>query len=89
MNSTDDSCSGLAPLIPCSADVMEEAQRRSAVLRDEQFSACNSIVDPTTFIESFVFDYCHCNVNDREECYYNSLSTYAGACGANDIVLSN
>ena len=88
-NSTDDSCSGLTPLIPCPADVMVEAQRRCAVLREEQFISCNSIVDPTTFIESCVFDYCHCNVNDREECYCNSLSTYAGACGANGIVLSN
>ena len=88
-NSTDDRCSGLAPLIPCSTDVMDEAHRRCGVLREEHFSACNSIVDPTTFIESCVFDYCHCNVNDQEECYCNSLSTYAGACGANGIVLSN
>ena len=88
-NNGSGSCLGLAPLIPCSTDVMDEAQRRCAVLREEHFRACNAIVDPTTFIESCVFDYCHCNVNDREECYCNSLSTYAGACGANGIVLSN
>ena len=88
-NNVGDSCSGLTPLTPCSTDVMDEARRRCAVLREEHFSACNDILNPTTFIESCIFDYCHCNVNDREECYCNSLSTYAGACGANSIVLSN
>ena len=88
-NNGGDSCSGLTPLTLCSTDVMDEAQRRCAVLREEHFRACNAIVDPTTFIESCVFDYCHCNVNDREECYCNSLSTYAGACGANGIVLTD
>ena len=88
-NDVGDSCSGLAPLTQCSTDVMNEAQRRCAVLREEHFIACNDIVDPTTFIESCIFDYCHCNANDREECYCNSLSTYAGACGSNGIVLSN
>ena len=88
-NNVGDSCSGLTPLTPCSTDVMDEARRRCVVLREEHFSACNDILDPTTFIESCIFDYCHCNVNDREECYCNSLSTYAGACGANGMVLSD
>ena len=88
-NDLGDSCSGLAPLTQCPTDVMDEAGRRCAVLREEHFIACNDIVDPTTFIESCIFDYCHCNANDREECYCNSLSTYAGACGSNGIVLSN
>ena len=88
-NDVGDSCSGLAPLPQCSTAVMDEARRRCAVLREEHFNACNDIVDPTTFIESCIFDYCHCNVNDREECYCNSLSTYAGACGANGVVLSD
>ena len=88
-NNTDDRCSALTPLNPCSTDVMDEAQRRCSVLREERFIACNNMVDPTSFIESCVFDYCHCNANDREECYCNSLSTYAVACGTNGIVLSN
>ena len=88
-NNTLDSCSNLNPLIPCPTDVMDEAQRRCAVLRKEHFSACNDIVNPTTFIDSCAFDYCHCNANDREECYCNSLSTYAGVCGANGMVLPN
>ena len=88
-NDTIDSCPNLNPLIQCPTNIMVEAGRRCAVLREEPFSACNDIVDPTTFIESCIFDYCHCNVNDREECYCNSLAAYAGACGANGLVLPN
>ena len=88
-NNTQGNCSGLAPVIHCSADVMDEAHRRCAVLREEQFNACNSIVDPTTFIESCLFDYCNCNADDREECYCNNLAAYVGTCATNGLVLPN
>ena len=57
------------------------------VLRGGNFDECNDNVDPTIFIESCVFDYCHSNQADRENFYFNSLAFYASACGNNGETL--
>ena len=79
-NGTHDNCGGLLAPNPCPTDVMAEALARCSVLNEGYFNSCNHLVDPTSFINSCIFDYCHCNINDREDCYCNSLSAYAGAC---------
>ena len=79
-NGTHDDCGVLLDPNQCTTDVMTEAQTRCSVLNGDYFNNCNDLVDPASFINSCIFDYCHCNVNDREDCYCNSLSAYAGAC---------
>jgi len=44
------------------------------------FAACNAIVDPTQFIDDYVYDYCNCNEEDRENGYCSSLATFAFVC---------
>ena len=75
--------------IPCSPDLMTEAQSRCAFMQQEPFSICNSVVDPLLFIESCEYDYCYCNDLDQEECYCNALAAYAGACAANGVIVPN
>ena len=79
-NGTHDNCGGLLAPNPCPADVMTEAQARCSMLNGGYFNSCNDLVNPASFINSCIFDYCHCNINDREDCYCNSLSAYVGAC---------
>ena len=88
-NGADRACEEPPHPLPCPADVMADAQAHCGVLRESHFSSCNDMVDPTDFIESCVYDYCHCNEVDREECYCNSLSVYARACSANGIILQS
>jgi len=86
-NNLRESCGGLITPNPCPSNVMTEAQTRCGVLREIYFSTCNDAVDPTDFIESCVYDYCHCNEIDREGCYCNSLAAYARVCSGNGVVL--
>ena len=79
-NETHESCGGLLSPDPCPSDVMSEAQVRCSVLQGNYFNNCHDLINPTPFINSCIFDYCRCNVNDRQECYCNSLAAYAGAC---------
>lgn len=88
-NDIRESCGGLTTPDPCPPSVRADAQARCAVLRETYFSSCNDVVDPTFFIESCVYDYCHCNEVDREECYCNSLAAYARSCSSNGITLQD
>ena len=88
-NDIRESCGGLTIPDPCPASVMADAQTRCAVLRETYFSPCNDEVDPSYFIESCVYDYCHCNEADREDCYCNSLAVYARSCSGSGIVLQD
>ena len=81
-----------APEIPtCSSDpnVTAQARARCNVTRQGPFSACNSVVDPTSFIENCEFDYCCCADVEREDCYCDNLETYAAACAKAGIPPSN
>ena len=88
-NDIRESCGGLPIPDTCTAGVMADAQTRCAVLRESYFMSCNDVVDPTYFIESCVYDYCHCNEADREECYCNSLAAYARSCSSSGIILQD
>ena len=74
----------------CSVDpeIIQEGQNRCSVLTGEVFSSCNSVVDPTQFIEDCAFDYCCCGDAERESCYCDNLAAYATACAAAGVVLS-
>ena len=68
---------------------MTEAQSRCEAMRQTVFASCNAVVDPTRFIENCMFDFCLCNDEDREDCFCDSLATYAAACAAAGIPPSN
>ena len=88
-NNIQGTCGGLIIPSSCSIDVMIEAEARCGVLRESYFSACNDVVLPSDFIESCVYDYCHCNETDNEECYCNSLAAYAHVCSNNGVILQD
>ena len=65
---------------PCDPNITAEAQTRCNFLRQQPFTPCNSVVDPSVFIANCEFDYCCCNETEREDCYCDALSSYASAC---------
>ena len=72
---------------PCPADIMDIAVERCSVLGGDQFSPCNDIASPTTFIDSCIFDYCYSNEGDREHFYQSSIATYAAVCAGGGVVI--
>ena len=68
---------------------MIEAQARCNELGNSVFNVCSSIVDPTPYINDCMLDYCLCSAADRDDCYCNSLSTYASACASSGIIISD
>ena len=82
-------CGNLNILPQCSSTIMAEAESRCTMMREGEFAACNNIVDPVSFINDCVYDYCHCNEETQEECFCGSLSNYAGACASNGVVVPN
>ena len=81
------SCGILLDTGTCPEDIMREAQARCNMLIEEHFERCNDAVDPRTFIESCIFDYCYSDESDRENFYYNILATYAAACADCRVIL--
>ena len=86
---TTPTCGELQPIPVCTDSVMSEAQSRCNELASGVFSVCNSVVDPISFVEGCMLDYCSCSAEDREECYCDSLSAYAAICSLNGIIISN
>ena len=74
---------------PCPHTIMMTAQLKCDELLNSVFNICNSVVDPTEFIDGCKLDYCQCSEEDREDCYCNSLSTYAAACASSGVIISN
>lgn len=71
----------------CEAIDIANARARCSELLNSVFNVCNNAVDPVPYVNDCIFDYCSCNKTDREDCYCNSLATYAAACAANRIVI--
>jgi len=86
-NNSNDNCGELTDPGTCPSDLMAEAQRRCNILRGVHFDRCNDTLDPITFIDSCIFDYCYSDESDRENFYYNILATYAAACADVGVVL--
>ena len=81
---------GVPPPSPaCTGTIMTTAQSRCNALSAGVFSVCNSVVNPTAFIDGCVLDYCLCSAAEREECYCNSLSTYTAACASRGVIIPN
>jgi len=80
-------CGLLQPALPCPANVMVAAQSRCNELMNDIFSVCNSVVNPASFIEGCMLDYCSCTEAEREECYCNSLSSYAAVCASKNVII--
>ena len=81
-------CTTLTSPDSCPPGIVEEAERRCAVLKGEQFDACNNFVNVTRYYNRCVFDYCFSNDNNRELFYYNSLAAYARTCARSGIFLT-
>ena len=82
-------CGDLTPPLACLPSVMSEAQQRCTILQQEMFAVANVRVNPVPFMNDCVYDYCHCNETDREDCYCNSLANYAGVCADSEFVINN
>ena len=86
---TSSTCGVPQPPPPCPESIMIAAESRCGELMNSVFSVCNSIIDPTEFIKGCELDYCLCSDAEREDCYCNSLSTYAAACAAAGVTIPN
>lgn len=69
--------------------VVSEAQQQCAFMRQEPFTPCNSVVDPSTFIANCEFDYCCVDEAEREEFLCGAFSTYAGVCAEAGLTISS
>ena len=86
---TSSTCGVLDTPPPCPGSIMTAAQSRCNELTNSVFSVCNSVVNPTPFIDGCMLDYCSCTETEREECYCNSISSYASACASRGVIISN
>ena len=86
---TSEDCGVPQPPPPCPTSVTTAAQSRCNELMNSVFNVCNSVVDPSDFIDGCKLDYCLCSEEDREHCYCNSLSSYAAVCASKGVVISN
>ena len=84
---TTPTCGELQPIPACNDSVIVEAELKCSELTSGTFSMCNDVVDPTSFVEGCMLDYCICN--DREKCFCDSLSSYAAICALNGIIISS
>ena len=88
-SNTSSTCGVPEPPPPCSGSIMIAGESRCGELMMGVFNVCNSMIDPTEFITGCELDYCSCSDAEREDCYCNSLSTYAAACAAVGIAIPN
>ena len=84
-NGTQGHCGGVLSPSTCPTNIMAEAQERCAVLREQSFNECYNLVNPSSFTNSCIYDYCHCKVNSREDCYCNILAIYGAVCSTKGI----
>ena len=82
-------CGELSSPSACPNNIMTTAQSKCNELSSSVFGVCNSVVNPTTYIKDCMLDYCQCSEEDKEDCYCNSLSTYAADCASNGVVIPN
>ena len=87
LKNNDSACGELTEPGPCPAGLMREAQRRCNLLTTEEFSACNDMVEVTTFVDSCMYDYCYSSDAIREEFYQSSVATYSRVCARMGVVI--
>ena len=80
-------CDGLPNPPKCPKSDENKAKDKCKILKGKEFKACHDKVDPDDYIADCEYDYCLCKEEDREECYCDSLATYAAACAAAGIAL--
>ena len=88
-SNTSSTCGIPQPPPPCSGSIMVEAEAKCSELMKGVFNICSSVVDPAEFVNGCELDYCSCSDAEREDCYCNSLSTYAAACVSAGVIISN
>ena len=88
-SNTSSTCGVPQPPPPCSGSIIVEADARCNELMKGVFNICSSMVDPKVFVDGCKLDYCSCSDAEREDCYCNSLSTYAAACASVGVIIPN
>ena len=88
-SNTSSNCGVPMALPTCTGSIINIAEARCSELMKGVFNFCNSKIDPTEFITGCELDYCLCSEEDREDCYCNSLSTYAAACASVGVIIPN
>ena len=78
----------LPPSDTCPLAIQRQGTLRCGILRQPQFSACNSVVSPKPYITNCVYDYCRCPGSHREMCYCDSLESYTKVCAAKGVILN-
>ena len=80
-------CGLLIAALFCLGQTRTDSINTCNLLMRSVFTDCNALVCPSTFHTDCMFDYCNCHTN-REECFCESLATYASACSRAGFVLS-
>ena len=73
----------------CLENVRTQAINYCLTLRNGVFLSCNSLLNPIPYIRNCVYDSCYCNETNRQECFCESLATYAAACTTVGATISN
>ena len=82
------SCGTLAQGLPCIGTARTTATARCETLRSNSFVPCHATVDPQSFIDDCIDDYClFCD--EPEDCLCKSLATYASVCAGAGVLLAN
>ena len=68
------------------SDIISGGETRCGVGQQDPFSACRNVVNVTQFIANC---YCCCNETEREDCYYDALSSYTSACAEAGVAIYN
>ena len=71
----------------CFGQTRTDSMNTCNILMLSGFTDCNALVGPSPFHTNCMFDYCNCHTS-REECFCDSLATYASACSRAGFVLS-
>ena len=80
-------CVGLPDPPSCPKSDQDEAMQRCNILGSSLFKPCHDIINPDEYIANCEYDYCFCKEEERDECYCESLATYAAACAAAGVII--
>ena len=71
----------------CPHTIASEALLKCDGFLLDEFTTCHRVVNPNSFNDACLDDYCLSNEQNRQDLYCSSLITYAAACAAQNIVL--
>ncbi|GAA6093701.1 mucin-5AC-like [Tachysurus ichikawai] len=63
------------------------AIKQCSILKNDVFSKCHSVVDPTQYYDACVQDTCACDSGGDCECFCTAVAAYASACSAQGVCI--